>query len=621
MPQKMRAAACTVGLALFAFGTAATLSTNAYASSHPVETSRVLDTRGPVGGHNGRLAAAETLALRVAGVGGVPQNASAVAINVTATASLGAGFVTVWPCSSQQPPTSNVNFDAGQSVPNLVTVGLAGNGTVCLRSSISTHVIVDVSSWFDSGGPFVPLEPTRVVDTRSGLGTAVTKVTPGQPINVPIKGRVGVRNDIVAVALNLTATNADATGYLTAYPCDQPVPRTSNLNVDTGGTAASAVIVTVSATGSVCVASSVPTNVIVDLMGWFGVDAAPVTPQRLLDTRSGIGTAARPMGGIDRDLAVRLGGQSGLPTTGGLAVVNLTVTSPTDDGWLAAYQCDRPFGGTSNVNFRRGQTVANLAIVPVANDGTICLRVSTGTSATVDVIADVSGWLPADTLTPVAPTRFGTLPIGAVLPTDAQCAARVRPTPENKRINAIPNRQPGSAKTLPGRQPVFARVSGNFTGTTDEILQWAACKWGIDEDIVRAQVATESSWRMTQLGDFTSDSRFCAPGHPIGVDGTPGRCPETLGLMQIKWRYNKDAYPEAINSSAYNVDFGLAAWRNCFEGNANDDNPAYRSNDLWGCVGAWYSGNWHDFDAEEYIGWVRYALATRAFEAPSFQEP
>jgi hypothetical protein len=616
----MRVVGGTFAALVLASGALAVSAASSDASTHPVDTTRLLDTRGP-SGRDRRIAAGEVVTLRVGGSLLVPSNASAVAINVTATASVAAGFITVWPCSNQQPGTSNVNFDAGEAVPNLVTVGLAGDGSVCFRSSVATHLIVDLSSWFDASGPFVPLAPSRLVDTRSGVGGATAKVTAGRPIAVSITGRLGVRNDIVAVALNLTATQADAAGFLTAYPCDRPAPRTSNLNVDTDGTAASAAIVTVSVTGTVCITSSVSTHVIVDMMGWFGGDAVPLSPQRLLDTRSGIGTAARPMGGIDRDLAVRLGGQSGLPTAGGLAVVNLTVTSPTDDGWLAAYQCDRPFAGTSNLNFRQGQTVANLAIVPVANDGTICLRASISTYGTVDVIVDVSGWLPAVTLSPVAPSRFGTVPIGSILPTDAQCATRVRSAPENKRINTIPNRQTGSGKALPDRQPIFARITGNFTGSTDEILQWAACKWGIDEDIVRAQVATESSWRMTQLGDFTTDPRFCAPGHPIGIDGTPGQCPETLGLMQIKWRYNKDAYPDAINSSAYNVDFAFAAWRTCFEGDALESSPGYRSNDLWGCVGQWYSGNWHDRDAEQYIGWVRDNLAKRIFERPSFQEP
>jgi hypothetical protein len=616
----MRVVGGLVAVVALTYGAVGASHRPADASPHAVQTTRLLDTRG-ASGRDRRIAAGEIVALRVAGSDVVPSSARAVAINVTATAPVAAGFLTVWPCNSQQPGTSNVNFDADEAVPNLVIVGLSGDGTVCFRSSVATHVIVDLSSWFDANGPFVPLAPNRLVDTRSGVGSAATKVAPGRPISVSIKGQVGVHNDIVAVALNLTATEAGSAGFLTAYPCDKPAPRTSNLNVDADGTAASAAIVTVSPVGTVCIASSVSTHLVVDMMGWFDGDAVPLSPQRLLDTRSGIGTAARPMGGIDRELAVRLGGQNGLPTGGGLAVVNLTVTSPTDDGWLAAYQCDRPFAGTSNLNFRRGQTVANLAIVPVASDGTICLRTSTSTDGTVDVIADVSGWLPAVALAAVTPNRFGTLPIGSTLPTDAQCAARVRPARENKRFNALPNRQTGSGKSLPGRQPIFARVTGNFTGTTDEILQWAACKWGIDEDIVRAQVATESSWRMTQLGDFTADPRFCAPGHPIGIDGTPGQCPETLGLMQIKWRYNQEAYPDAIDSSAYNVDFAFAAWRTCFEGDALESSPGYRSNDLWGCVGQWYSGNWHDRDADQYIGWVRDNLAKRVFERPWFQEP
>ncbi|MBA2575194.1 MAG: hypothetical protein H0V05_00880 [Euzebyaceae bacterium] len=75
---------------------------------------------------------------------------------------------------------------------------------------------------------------------------------------------------------------------------------------------------------------------------------------------------------------------------------------------------------------------------------------------------------------------------------------------------------------------IMPRVTGNFTGTTDEIIQWAACKWGFDEDIVRAVAVGESSWRMSQLGDYRDDPAKCAPGY-----GTP--CPTSFGMMQVKW--------------------------------------------------------------------------------------
>ena len=105
---------------------------------------------------------------------------------------------------------------------------------------------------------------------------------------------------------------------------------------------------------------------------------------------------------------------------------------------------------------------------------------------------------PTTTTAPPSGGRFETLPVGATLPTEAQCAARVRPAaeirPQNATFNATTGARPHAEKP---------RVTGNFTGTTDEILQWAACKWGIDEDLVRAQIARESWWKHDSRGDLT----------------------------------------------------------------------------------------------------------------------
>ena len=99
--------------------------------------------------------------------------------------------------------------------------------------------------------------------------------------------------------------------------------------------------------------------------------------------------------------------------------------------------------------------------------------------------------------------RFETLPVGATLPSDATCAALVRDAPEIRPANATFNQTRGQQNpALPG---YFGRVTGNFVGTTDEIIQWAACKWGLDEDVVRAQTAKESWWFQRTAGDFTTD--------------------------------------------------------------------------------------------------------------------
>ena len=214
-----------------------------------------------------------------------------------------------------------------------------------------------------------------------------------------------------------------------------------------------------------------------------------------------------------------------------------------------------------------------------------------------------------------------TLPPGSPLPSDGECAARVRPAAEIRPQNAVQNQRRGHAATT---QPVpWNRVTGNFTGTTDEIIQWAACKWGFDEDIVRAQTAKESWWVQHSGGDLSSDPSRCPPGHGLGVDGHPGQCPESWGVQQVRYPYNVWAFNDAIDSTAFNLDAALASRRSCYEGydtwlNTVDRGRQYAAGDLWGCVGMWFSGRWYTQPAIDYIAAVQDYLAKRIWTTQPF---
>ena len=599
----------------------------ASASTHLSLPSRLLDTRDDTGGHHSRLAVGEVLQLVVAGRAGVVPGATAAALNVTAVGPGGDGFLTVWPCGGTQPTTSNLNFRAGVTIANAVLVGLGSGGKVCLSASVPTDVLADVSAWFDGSSPIVPLAPQRIVDTRSALGRSTARpLAVGEVLRVPIKERVGVVNDAASAIVNLTAVDASANGFLTAYPCDQSVPTTSNVNVASGGTVANAVVVSLSSDGALCVVSSVETHVLVDLMGSVrGSEGVALRPNRLLDTRSGVGAPAGALSAPLSTAAVHVAGRAGVPAGSGLAIVNVTSTGATADGFVTAYPCDQPVPNTSTLNLSRGRDVANLAFVPIANDGTICVRATLYGGGAVHLIADVMGWLPGAALPATVPTRFATLPLGVPLPSSADCATRVKRVPENKRMNVAKNAVRGTNHNLGGASPL-ARVDGDFSGTTDELLQWTACKWGIDEDIVRGMIAKESWWRDTQLGDFTTNSAVCAYGHTIGSDGVAGQCPQSTGLGQINWQFYKDAYPTAAQSNAYHLDYGFAVWRSCYEGaftwlNNVDKGAVYGPGDAWGCVGFWNAGRWHTAKGEGYVAEVKDYITQRIWEQPNFQEP
>ncbi len=173
---------------------------------------------------------------------------------------------------------------------------------------------------------------------------------------------------------------------------------------------------------------------------------------------------------------------------------------------------------------------------------------------------------------------------GAVLPSGATCASRiVRSLFEPRTDNAQPNKTKGRSGVLvDGASEEWnvkfaGRIDGNFTGTTDEIIQWGACKWGFEVDLVRAVAAQESWWHMSTVGD----------------NG------ESFGLMQVRAPVHEGTYPLSVQSTAFNVDYALAWRRACFEGTftwMTAKNPSYKAGDEWGCVGAWFSGNWYDGD-------------------------
>ncbi len=218
--------------------------------------------------------------------------------------------------------------------------------------------------------------------------------------------------------------------------------------------------------------------------------------------------------------------------------------------------------------------------------------------------------------TPPAGSRFATLPVGAALPSGAQCAARVRPTGEIRADNRTANQTRGRSSN--GRYP---RADGNFTGTTDEILQWVACKWGIDEDLVRAQAAKESWWNQDAGGDLTSTQSSCHPS----LRTSSGPCPESIGLLQVRFLYHSEAFAnsDAINSTAYNADYAYAVWRSCFEGeqtwlNTVERGATYGAGDVKGCMGVWFAGRWYTQPAKDYIAAVEDYVRQRVWETANF---
>lgn len=228
---------------------------------------------------------------------------------------------------------------------------------------------------------------------------------------------------------------------------------------------------------------------------------------------------------------------------------------------------------------------------------------------------------PTPTGTP-STTKFVTLPPGSALPSGADCAARVRsagstwePRTDNNTANhTVPAPQPGSNFTTiaPWNAAFAARIDGNFTGTTDEIIRWAACKWGLDEDTTRARAVTESYWHQSTGGDVTSNASTCAQ------IGKSAPCAESYGLLQVRFPYHAGTYPQAVQSTAFNADYTLAVFRTCYEGNFTWLGNGYTAGDERGCIGLWFAGNWYSQAALNYISVVEGHRANRTWAQPGF---
>lgn len=217
--------------------------------------------------------------VHVTGVAGVPAGVGAVSLNVGATNSAAGGFITVYPCGTRD-LVSSVDFAAGETVSNAVIATVAADGNVCFYSSATADLVVDINGWFSATSDFTGVTPTRVFDTRAGESPdavrTVTKAKIGGAVILEVKvtdlaGRVPATG-VSAVSLNVAVANPAAAGFVTVHPCGA-LNLVASLNYAAGQTVSNAVLVPVSATGTVCFYSMVPTDIVVDLNGWFSTRA------------------------------------------------------------------------------------------------------------------------------------------------------------------------------------------------------------------------------------------------------------------------------------------------------------------------------------------------------------
>jgi Cellulase (glycosyl hydrolase family 5)/IPT/TIG domain len=370
-----------------------TLPPAAYNSVTPV---RLLDTRS--GG--GPLGPGAVRSLTVAGVTpGAPAGTTAVVLNVTVTDTTAPSYLTVYPAGSTRPLASNLNWVAGETIPNLVTVQVGtGSAITIFNVAGSTDVVVDLEGYFaapsGTAGGEVALAPARITDTRTGSGqpNAGSTLGPTNTLTVQVTGAGGVpATGVSAAILNVTVTNTTAASFLTIWPTSASRPTASNLNWTAGITIANRVIVPVSATGQISVYNQAGSaDMIVDVSGYFTTGTAtgklftPVSPLRLVDTR----TSGQTLSAAGT-FTLQVGGQSGVPSGASAVVLNVTVTNTTAPSFLTVYPSTGGRPLSSDLNWVGGQTIPNLVVVTLGTTGAITFYNSAGSA---DVVVDLAGW-------------------------------------------------------------------------------------------------------------------------------------------------------------------------------------------------------------------------------------
>lgn len=280
-----------------------------------------------------------------------------------------------------------------------------------------------------AGGEYHALTPARVFDSRPGLPGSENDVAPigakpvtngGSTFDIQLLGKGNIPTaaaDVLAVAVNITVVDATTQGWLNAYGKDAPAGTAAIINFVAGQTVPNLAIVRPGANGKLTIKLAAGTgsaHVVVDVFGWFSTSSAaqlgarlvPVTPGRVMDTRTGLGrTSTNPMGagefttlkirGVD---AVDPARADIVPDDAkvvgvvlNLAGVNNLTSSVATHISIVPSDLGGAKPGTANLNLSKGQVKSNMVIVPVdATDGSIRVYNNSGTA---HVVLDVVGYL------------------------------------------------------------------------------------------------------------------------------------------------------------------------------------------------------------------------------------
>ena len=296
--------------------------------------------------------------------------------------------------------------------------GQLGNGNVAPSSGVVATGVTSPPAWLRTRGVRTTIEPVRVLDTRPGVFVGYNSTKPGPGGTVPVRvtgATLGVPETAIAVSVNVTGTEATAPGFVTVWPCDQPRPLASTLNLVPGEDRANLALVRIGADGLVCAFTQSGAHLVVDVEGYIDAQVAyaAVAPKRLADRRGGGGAlgAFEELGQGSYALSVpAIDGV--LPPPDSTMVLNVTATDVAVDGFVTVWPCSEHRPLASNLNVRAGETLPVGVLVRIGTTspgsllnpptGRICFYTNTG----ANLVVDANGWFPpGGTMSTVAGIR------------------------------------------------------------------------------------------------------------------------------------------------------------------------------------------------------------------------
>lgn len=386
----------------------------------PVDPARLLETRNgltTVDGESqggGAIRGDTQIEVQVAGRAGVPADADFALVNLTAVQPAGVGFLTAHACLSPRPVIASLNYTNQPGVGpinlgNESVVELSSSGSICVYTSTTTELTIDVMAFGRSLGGYGSSTPARLLESRPGESTIDgqaelgARIDGGTEVVLQVGGRGGVPDWARAAVLYIAAVNPTGIGFVTAHPCLDDPPTTSSLNYTAvpggpGITRGNEVIAPLSDDGTICLFVSTTTDLTVDVVGAIGggTTQRPLDPLRIMETRAGLDTidgqaelGAPIPAGSTYELVVA--GRGGVATTARSAILNITAVRPSGIGFVTAHPCSDDLPTASSLNFTALAATGpinggNEVVVPLSSAGTVCLYVSTRTDLTVDIV-------------------------------------------------------------------------------------------------------------------------------------------------------------------------------------------------------------------------------------------